>query len=107
MTAVTSGLDVIWEEDPRVGLLVVRSGGLSLPSRGDCTAALSPLQLMLSAACVALQRNRQSLLHASVHKPAHKSPWQQQPREGTGACDSISPSFPARTLFPKCHFPHP
>lgn len=40
MTAVPAGLDVILEEDPRVGLLGVRSGGLSLPSCGDCTAVL-------------------------------------------------------------------
>lgn len=32
------------------------AAGLSLPSRGDRTAALSPLQLLAAAACVALQR---------------------------------------------------
>lgn len=34
MTAVTAGLDVILEEDPRVGLLGVTSGACLFPAMG-------------------------------------------------------------------------
>lgn len=106
MTAVTAGLGVILEEDPRVGLSGVRSGRpvSSQPWRLHSSAFPPSATGSCSLRCTA-ERNGQSLLHVCIHKPAHKSP-QQQPRERTGACDNNYLSFPARTLFPKGHFPH-
>lgn len=45
-----------WRRTPARVSLGSAAASLSLPSRGDHTAALSALQLLLAAACVALQR---------------------------------------------------
>lgn len=104
---MTAGPGVIPEEDPSTGLSGTRSSRpvASQPWGRYSSAFLPSATAGCSLRCTA-ERNGQSLLHVCVHKATHKSP-QQQPREGRGACDSIYPSFPARTFFPKGHFPHP
>ena len=104
MTAVAAGPGMILERDPSAGLSGVRSGGpvTSQPWELHSRTLHPSAPASCSLRCTA-ERNGQALLHVCVHKTARKSP-QQQPREGTGACDSIYPSFPARTLIPKGHF---